>query len=203
MRGNDAKCDPWGRALAGTMRYDETAGAARLYRLEATVAENPGSGTAWTARVLSTGSVWPTVSGWSGTAGPCTSSTAWPIPLWVTGTGPTTSPWGHLRRWSPSRVERGARRYVRRRDGMSVGGRLRRGEVRRYRPDGRLDTIVEVPVAHTTSVAFGGPGGDRLFITSAGGDGAPDGSGRGGLWTVDPGTSGPPATVWCDPLTGT
>jgi sugar lactone lactonase YvrE len=72
------------------------------------------------------------------------------------------------------------------------------GSVRRYRPDGRLDTVVRVPVPRTTSVAFGGPGGDRLFITTAGGDGQPDGGGGGGLWVVDPGTSGRPASVWRD-----
>jgi sugar lactone lactonase YvrE len=51
----------------------------------------------------------------------------------------------------------------------------------------------------TTSVAFGGVDGGRLFITTAGGSGQPDGNGRGGLWAVDPGIQGPPATPWVDP----
>ena len=35
LRFNDAKCDPAGRALAGTMRYDQRPGDATLYRRDA------------------------------------------------------------------------------------------------------------------------------------------------------------------------
>lgn len=41
------------------------------------------------------------------------------------------------------------------------------GRVVRYRPDGTVDRIVEVPVMNPTCVAFGGSGLDTLFITSA------------------------------------
>jgi L-arabinonolactonase len=52
------------------------------------------------------------------------------------------------------------------------------GEVRRYTPDGTLDRRVRVPVDSPTSVMFGGPGLDILFVTSQGdahvpGDAAP------------------------------
>lgn len=40
------------------------------------------------------------------------------------------------------------------------------GEVRRYAPDGTLDRRIPVPVAKPTSVAFGGPGLDVLYVTS-------------------------------------
>ncbi|WP_327064997.1 SMP-30/gluconolactonase/LRE family protein [Kitasatospora sp. NBC_01250] len=39
--------------------------------------------------------------------------------------------------------------------------------VHRYRPDGTLDAVVPLPVAKVTSCAFGGPGLDTLYITTA------------------------------------
>ena len=39
--------------------------------------------------------------------------------------------------------------------------------VRRYSPDGRLDTVIPMPVAKVTKCAFGGPNLDELFITTA------------------------------------
>lgn len=44
---------------------------------------------------------------------------------------------------------------------------LKAAEVRRYLPDGRLDRVFPMPVATPTSVAFGGRGLDRLYITSS------------------------------------
>jgi sugar lactone lactonase YvrE len=46
------------------------------------------------------------------------------------------------------------------------------GEIHRYAPDGRLDRRVAVPV-HPTSVMFGGPDLDVLFLTSRGGVAVP------------------------------
>jgi sugar lactone lactonase YvrE len=205
LRFNDAKCDPWGRALAGTMRYDETAGSASLYRLEATGVVDParpaarpaGRPARWTARVLLDGLGLANGLGWSGDGG-----TMYFIDSLA---GTVVS-----HRYEPEEPVLGERnvlvtleRAEGLPDGMCVdvsgclwvavyGG----AAVKRFRPDGVLDTVVHLPVAKTTSVAFGGARGDRLFITTAGGNGRPDGSGRGGLWAVDPGTSGAPATLW-------
>jgi L-arabinonolactonase len=41
------------------------------------------------------------------------------------------------------------------------------GQVVRYTPEGEIDTILEVPASQPTCVAFGGPGLDLLFVTSA------------------------------------
>ena len=57
--------------------------------------------------------------------------------------------------------------------------------IRRYEPGGRLERVVPVPAANVTSCAFGGDGGNLLFITSA----APDGR----VFVHEPGITGPPA----------
>jgi sugar lactone lactonase YvrE len=41
------------------------------------------------------------------------------------------------------------------------------GELRRYTPDGRLDTVVTLPVTQVTSAAFGGADLGTLYITTA------------------------------------
>jgi L-arabinonolactonase len=41
------------------------------------------------------------------------------------------------------------------------------GKVARYRPDGELDRIVELPVERLTMCSFGGPDLATLFVTSS------------------------------------
>jgi sugar lactone lactonase YvrE len=41
------------------------------------------------------------------------------------------------------------------------------GELRRYTPDGRLDTVVKLPATQVTSAAFGGADLSTLYITTA------------------------------------
>jgi sugar lactone lactonase YvrE len=66
------------------------------------------------------------------------------------------------------------------------------GCVRRYAPDGTLEAVVDVPAAHTTKAAFGGPDLADLYITSAAGD-EPH---AGGLFVARPGVSGLPARAF-------
>ena len=40
------------------------------------------------------------------------------------------------------------------------------GKLARYAPDGSIDRIIEMPVKKVTSVNFGGPGLDVLYVTS-------------------------------------
>ena len=37
----------------------------------------------------------------------------------------------------------------------------------RYAPDGTIDRVLPMPVQRPTSMAFGGPGLDRLYVSSA------------------------------------
>jgi len=43
-----------------------------------------------------------------------------------------------------------------------------RGRLNRYAPDGSLDRVIELPVAQVTSVMFGGPELETLYVTTAG-----------------------------------
>ncbi len=59
-------------------------------------------------------------------------------------------------------------------DGMTVDGEGmlwvalgRAGAVHRYRADGTLDDVVELPTSNPTSVAFGGGDGGDLYITTS------------------------------------
>jgi sugar lactone lactonase YvrE len=40
------------------------------------------------------------------------------------------------------------------------------GKLMRYTPDGELDRVIEMPVRKVTSVMFGGPNLDVLYVTS-------------------------------------
>jgi L-arabinonolactonase len=51
-------------------------------------------------------------------------------------------------------------------DGYLWSVLVRAGAVARFAPDGRLDRTIELPVKHPTSVAFGGPNLDVLYMTS-------------------------------------
>jgi sugar lactone lactonase YvrE len=81
-------------------------------------------------------------------------------------------------------------------DGLTVDGegfvwsaKWDGGRVVRYSPDGRVDRVLELPVAKPTSVAFAGPRLDTLVITSARMSDA-DGALAGAVLLVDPGVTG-------------
>jgi SMP-30/Gluconolactonase/LRE-like region len=63
--------------------------------------------------------------------------------------------------------------------------------IHRYSPDGRLDAVIELPVAQVTACAFGGADLDRLFITTSRlGSGAALESDAGSLCSCIPGIRG-------------
>lgn len=61
------------------------------------------------------------------------------------------------------------------------------GKVAAYRPDGTLERTIDMPVKLVSSVAFGGPGLDRLFVTTIahGIHGDPVEDGAGALYVID------------------
>ena len=89
-------------------------------------------------------------------------------------------------------------------DGMTVDdeGMLwvalgRAGAVHRYRADGTLDGVVELPTTNPTSVAFGGIEGGDLYITTSWFDCEPDRRSAqplaGAIFRCRPGVTGPPS----------
>lgn len=61
------------------------------------------------------------------------------------------------------------------------------GKVAAFTPDGALDRVIDLPVSLVSSLAFGGPGLDRLFVTTIahGLDGTPTEPGAGSLYAID------------------
>lgn len=190
-RMNDGKCDPQGRFWAGTMPYQDTPGAGSLYRLDADVTVH---------RVL-TGLTLSNGLGWSPDG-----RTFYLIDSATQGADafdfdPAAGMLINRRRAVSIDSEDGMP------DGMTVdddgclwialwGG----GAVRRYRPDGTLDTMVRVPASQVTSCAFGGPDRGDLYITTAAyqltaGERAAQPH-AGGLFRCRPGVTGPPATPY-------
>jgi sugar lactone lactonase YvrE len=51
-------------------------------------------------------------------------------------------------------------------DGLVWMALFRAGKVGAFRPDGALERLIDIPVRLVSSVAFGGPGLDRLYVTS-------------------------------------
>jgi sugar lactone lactonase YvrE len=200
LRFNDAKCDPWGQALAGTMRYDQAPGSGTLYRLDAPAGPVVAGAPRFEARILLQNVGLSNGLGWNAGGD---------VLYFIDSLTRRVDSFAY----APDIERLGERQQVvligpgeGTPDGMCVdaegclwvalfGG----GAVHRYRPDGQLDTVVGVPVPNVTSVAFGGELGDRLFITTAGGDGLPHANGAGGIWVVEPGVTGAPATPWRRP----
>ena len=158
VRMNDGACDPQGRFWAGTMAYDESPGAGVLYRLEL----DGSCTTVLTGLTISNG------IGWSPAA-----STMY---LNDSGTGCVDA----FRFDGSSGAISNRRTLVHIDqpgvvpDGLTVdeeGGiwvaLWNGGAVHRYAPDGSLLASVRLPVQRPTSCAFGGPGRDTLFVTSA------------------------------------
>jgi len=191
MRFNDAKCDPRGRAWAGTIAGDMAPGTGTLYRLDAGPVATP------VLRGL-------TVSnglGWSPDA-----RTMWfadSADRWIRGFDYELESGRLGARCLAIELQETAGKA----DGLCVDdegclwvGLWAGGAVHRYDPNGRLDTIVRVPAGQVTSCAFGGPDGSTLFITTARVGLTAEALRRephaGGLFVVEPGVTGPAATPW-------
>jgi sugar lactone lactonase YvrE len=188
IRMNDGKCDPAGHFWAGSMANDARAGAGSLYRLDPDGAVQ---------EILSN------VSISNGLAWTPDGATMFYIdtPTQRVDAFDVDPAGGTIRNRRPAISIPAAAGMP---DGMTIddagalwvalfGG----SAVHRYRPDGQLDSIIELPCRQVTSCAFGGPNLDELYITTSP-LGLSDADRRaqplaGGLFRYRPGITGPAA----------
>ena len=187
LRMNEGACDPDGRFYCGSMAYDKGAGRGTVYRLDTDHATSIVFG----GSTISNGLAW--------------------------------NPDGSLAYYIDSDTRRidvfdytadegltGRRRFIEITegagdpDGMTVDAQghlwvaLYAGSaVRRYRPDGTLDGVIELPVTNVTACTFAGPDLDQLVITTSR-EGLPDGSQpeAGSLFRSRPGVTGLPVAAF-------
>lgn len=157
-RMNDAKCDPSGRLWAGTMAFDFAPGAAALYRVE---------GDHRYERVLDHLTI-SNGTGWSPSG----------EVMYFIDSGDRSVDRFDFDTTSGAVTNRRRLISFNDREGMPDGmtvdsdgylwvGMFGAGLVRRFSPDGVPVGHVAVPVSQVTSVAFGGPVLEDLFITTA------------------------------------
>ena len=156
-RANDVKVDGRGRAWVGTMAYDKRPQAAALYRIDGDRATRVVD-----ELTISNGPAFDEPGG----------------RLYLADTALLVVDLFDLNPESGALA--GRRRFLDFTeagfwpDGMTVDddGMLwvalgLAGAVHRYRPDGTLDGVVEIPTSNPTSVAFGGTDGGDLYITTS------------------------------------
>ena len=154
VRMNEGGCDPDGRFYCGSMAYDKQPGAAALYRLD----PDGSVRVVLDGVTISNGLDWSpdgTLAYYSDTATGSVAVFDYDAASGLTG--------------QRTFVDTAARP-----DGLTVdadGGvwvaLANLGAVRRYRPDGVLDEVVELPVRKVTACTFGGPELTELFITTS------------------------------------
>ena len=179
-RMNDGKCDRAGRFYAGSMAFDESPGQGSFYRLD----------TDGTVTELYTGIGVSNGVGWSPDDRLMYYIDSLDYRVDVLDYDPLTGEMGERRPF----VRLGSGEVVP--DGLAVdcdggvwvavwGG----GVIQRYDQHGRLIGAVRLPASYVTSCAFGGPGLDQLYVTTAEGPGRSAGA----LFTCPAGITGLPA----------
>ena len=158
-RMNDGKCDPAGRFLAGTLvSGDDASGKAALYRLEKGEVTQLFDGV-----TVSNGLGWsPSGETMYYIDTPTRRIDAFDYDV-------ASGSLGERRTFVDLSEVPGVP------DGLTVDARgavwvaMSRGgaAIRRFLPDGRPDQMVAIPVPNVTSVAFGGPDLDELYVTTS------------------------------------
>ena len=185
LHGDDRAAGPAradGRFWCGSMAYDQAPGAAAMYRLDPDGTVRPAFG----GVTVSNGLEWSpdgSVAYYADTATHRVDLFDYDPDTGLSGRRPFVQMGGDTR---PDGLTVDA-------DGgvwVALNGS---GAVHRYRADGVLDDVVELPTAKVTACTLGGPGLDELFVTtSREGLGPDDDPLAGSLYRVDVGVRGLP-----------
>lgn len=181
VRLNDGKCDRWGNFIAGTLQLHRAAGEPALGGLY---------------RLAPDGRLEVLARGNGLTNGPCFSPDGRTLYVADSSIGVRTI-WAYDYRPDEPLANR---RVFAQTEGLGAGpdgaavdeeGFLwialpRIGQLGRFAPDGSLDRVLKTPATHPTSLCFGGPELDRLYVTSISRSPNLAGPlpGDGGLWEV-------------------
>ncbi|MPY66515.1 SMP-30/gluconolactonase/LRE family protein [Deinococcus sp. SDU3-2] len=157
VRMNEGACDPDGRFYCGSMAYDQTPGAAKLYRLNPdgtveVVLENV---------TVSNGLEWSpdgSLAYYNDTATFQVSVFDYDRERGLTNRRPFVDLRGEELRPDGLTVDSRGGVWV----ALSNGG-----AVRHYAPDGRLADVIELPTKKVTACTFGGAGLGTLYITTS------------------------------------
>jgi len=179
-RLNDGKVDRQGRFVFGSMDTQEEQASAKLYRLDADLSLH----TLDQDIIVSNGPCW------SPDGQTFYFADTWSGEIWAydydTATGAAT----HRRTFASVDTSGGGAA-----DGCTVDAEgclwqalVYAGKLVRYTPQGQVDRVIDMPVKKVTSLAFGGPDLDTLFVTSMAKPPLPrfpdDGQQRGALFAV-------------------
>ncbi len=183
IRLNDGGCDPQGRFYCGSMAWDGRPEAGSLYRLD------PDG----TVSVVLRGVTVSNGIGWSPDGATAYYIDTATYRLDAFDHDPDR---GLSRRRTLALIDQAQP------DGLAVDAEggiwvalMGGGAVNRYRPDGALDAVVELPVLQVTACTFGGPRLDQLFITTSRLDLGPDAdAAAGALFRADVGVTGLPVS---------
>ena len=189
-RLNDGKVDKRGRFIAGSMDTKEAGKNASLYRLDPDLTVHKLDGDI----IVSNGPCWSP----DGSIFYFTDS--WSREIWAYDYDLETGNVSNRRTFATLETNTGAA------DGSTVdaegcvwNAQVYDGKLVRYSPDGHVDRVIEMPVKKVSSVMFGGPNLDVLYVTSMAKRHLPtnphDGVERGSLFAIyDLGIKGVPET---------
>ena len=179
-RINDGKVDRRGRFVAGSMDTMEEGANGALYSLSADCQVTR----------LDSGIVCSNGPCWSPDGGTFYFTDTWSGEIWAYDYDLATGAVSHRRTFATVDTSKGGAA-----DGATVDAEgcvwsalVYDGKLVRYTPEGRVDRMIDMPVKKVTSVMFGGPKLDILFVTSMAKPPLPrfpgDGALRGSLFAI-------------------